>query len=166
MYVCRRQSSSFKSADSHIAFDARYRDPVLMLLRLNSSDILNTCLVDISTGQTLYKVATVVQETSQSLDEDLEDGSRVDPLNISGPCFSSSFSQECTLGKVVSSTVTATVRPRPSASVTIRRTQVHNNAGKLVAEIIWRGRRPDITIGQERIQNLSKLFNTSDAKIM
>ncbi|KAK2466717.1 hypothetical protein APHAL10511_000975 [Amanita phalloides] len=47
-----------------------------------------------------------------------------------------------------------------------RRTSIKDSSGQLVASLIWNGRHPDITIGDQRIGGLTSLFGTSTIRFM
>ncbi|KAL0574689.1 hypothetical protein V5O48_007274 [Marasmius crinis-equi] len=110
-----------------------------MILRLTSSDMLNTSLVDIATNQILYTVATIAEPSSPSSSSSIT--SRGESLD----------EQEASTDK------------------TIRTTQIFLGNSTLsvpACELHWKGRRPDITIGHEHIGPLAALFDTSSVKLL
>ncbi|KAJ7583004.1 hypothetical protein C8J56DRAFT_1056014 [Mycena floridula] len=52
------------------------------------------------------------------------------------------------------------------SSQKIRRTRISNRAGDVVANIVWNGRRPNITIGDENIGSVTQLFDTGSTRIL
>ncbi|KAJ8079147.1 hypothetical protein PM082_013435 [Marasmius tenuissimus] len=109
-----------------------------MIVRVTSPDMLNSSLVDLSTNQTLYTVATTAESSS--------------------PDFSSPMtSQEESLDEKQTST-----------DKTVRITRIFTGSStesSPLSEIRWRGRRPDITIGDEHVGNLAALFDTTHTRL-
>ncbi|KAF9265628.1 hypothetical protein L218DRAFT_957228 [Marasmius fiardii PR-910] len=112
-----------------------------MILRFTSSDMLNSSLVDISTGETMYTIITT-------------------GLSSSDACSStSSPSQEEHLSE----------KWQLSTDTTRRQTRIHagdTTASTPLSEINWKGRRPDIKIGGEHIGTLARLFDTTHVKLL
>ncbi|KAF9564424.1 hypothetical protein CPC08DRAFT_685293 [Agrocybe pediades] len=105
-----------------------------MLLRFTSPDMLNTSLVDVATGQRVYDIMTAPLPDKEG---------RHKPADENKPTASSSSSF---------------VEPR---DMTRRRTRITNAVGKVIANLEWTGRCPDITIGDEHIGPMTELFGTS-----
>lgn len=115
-----------------------------MLLRFTTTDMLNASLVDVHTGNVAYKILTSRQS---------------DPTSSSSS-VSSDFVPE-------KKSHLPSSPSSPSASEALRRTYITSGVdGKTLVDISWNGRRPDITIGDEKIGGLSDLFETSAAEIM
>ncbi|KIK59503.1 hypothetical protein GYMLUDRAFT_44475 [Collybiopsis luxurians FD-317 M1] len=130
--------------------------PAMKLLRLTSSDILNTSLIDVSTSQKVYTLATTQIDSQNPLNQDRgHPASLGESVSESPHIDSPTFSYENAI----------TVKSEPS-DITVRRTSVLDSTGFLVAEIIWRGRRLDMTLGKHHIRNLSELFDTSNARML
>jgi hypothetical protein len=53
-----------------------------------------------------------------------------------------------------------------SGSSERRRTKISNAGGNIVADIIWDGRKPDITVGDEKIGPLTDLFGSSTVRFL
>ncbi|KAG7092735.1 hypothetical protein E1B28_009063 [Marasmius oreades] len=109
-----------------------------MILRLTSSDMLNSSLVDISTGETIYTVITIGLASSDA----------------SSSTHSSSLSQ---------------TEYQLTTDTTIRKTRIYAGGSTesiLLSEINWKGRRPDIKIGNEHIGTLANLFDTAHTKLL
>lgn len=115
-----------------------------MLLRFTTADILNTSLIDVQSGERAYTILTVLEDSAEiqreSQTEELRSG-YISSTDSCEPCSSSS-------------------RPKQ------RRTIIKDLHGKLVASLIWRGRHPDITIGNEHIGGLTCLFGSSTIRFM
>ena len=108
-----------------------------MIVRIASPDMLNSSLVDLSTNQVHYTVATTTERSS--------------------PESSPITSQEESLDEKRTSTdntfrVTRIFAGSSTESVPL-------------SEIRWKGRRPDITIGHEHVGNLAALFDTTHTKL-
>lgn len=106
-----------------------------MLLKFLSSDILNSTLIDVQTGRFYCKIATRALDSPRS-------------STSSSPCPTPIYgvNPEDNIPK-----------PRPPR----RKTWVFNYDQEVVAEIVWNGRRPLVTIGQEIVGGVEDLFDTS-----
>lgn len=100
-----------------------------MLLKFTSLDMLNTSLVNSTTGKLTYKIITSVKADSST------------------------------------SSVSSDLASEDAAQV-LRTTHISDPSGKILANIAWTGRRPDITIGDEKIGALTDLFEASSTKIL
>ncbi|KAK7054634.1 hypothetical protein VNI00_003097 [Paramarasmius palmivorus] len=107
-----------------------------MLLRLTSPDILNTSLVDSSTGQVAYLIVTTESPST---------------------CRDSSSSSHTQSSSQADFTV---------EHEEMRTTIISDVEGKQLGEIAWRGRRPSITISDERVGTLADLFDTTSTKLL
>ncbi|KAF9077140.1 hypothetical protein BDP27DRAFT_598694 [Rhodocollybia butyracea] len=114
-----------------------------MLLQVASSDMLNTELIDVSTRRVMYTVATIQEESEEGYSEEENDlkelwseleGSEFARLKPQDDASKS----DAPSGQLVSS--------ESATAIIQRRTCIHSHTGTLVADIIWRGRRPDIYI--------------------
>ncbi|PPQ73600.1 hypothetical protein CVT26_010498 [Gymnopilus dilepis] len=121
-----------------------------MLLRFTSPDMLNTGLVDVSTNRCAYDIVTISlqSEESSSVQE-----AAVFPSPEPSPVASSSQRQS--------------PLKAPSEQNTERRQTIVTAAnGTVVANIIWTGRRPDITLLDEKVGALTDLFGSSTVRFM
>lgn len=104
-----------------------------MLLKFTTADILNTVLVDVSTGEQAYDIVTVLEEVSE----------------MQGERPSADEPSE-----------------RDVLSKERRRTSIRNASGVLLVSISWTGRRPEITILDEKVGQITDLFGSSTVKFM
>lgn len=118
-----------------------------MLYKFTAPDMLNTALIDVATGERAYNILTVLAPSSAKTETEAA------PL----PSTSSSSS----FAKKKSS-------PEDSKETELERrfTTVTNASGAVVATIQWHGRRPDITIGEEKVGALTDLFGSSTVPFM
>lgn len=109
-----------------------------MLLRFTSADMLNSSLVDVSSGQRAYNIVTGL------LPKKLEAKGEGDPQEQLASSLSShaSISQEC------------------------RHTTITDASGTTLISISWTGRQPDITILGENVGGLCGLFGSSTVRFM
>ncbi|KAF8633849.1 hypothetical protein AX15_001221 [Amanita polypyramis BW_CC] len=110
-----------------------------MLLRFTTTDMLNTALIDIASGARVYSITTVQEETVES--------------NIASQ-------------KKESSTCAEDVSSAPPSRCKRRRTTITDSSERSVASMIWNGRHPDITIGEEHVGGLTDLFGSSTVRFM
>lgn len=103
-----------------------------MLLKFTTADILNTVLVDVSTGERAYDIVTVLEEVSEIQDDR--------PLPDEPP----------------ESNVLSKER---------RCTSIRNASGTRLVSISWTGRRPDITILDEKGRAAHKFIRFIDREI-
>ncbi|KAG5352340.1 hypothetical protein C0989_002722 [Termitomyces sp. Mn162] len=103
-----------------------------MLLKFTTADILNTVLVDVSTGEQAYDIVTVLEV------------SETDGEQPSGDRTLETY----------------------DASEERRHTTVKDALGTSLVSITWTGRRPDITILNEKVGQLADLFGSSTVKFM
>ena len=122
-----------------------------MLLKFTTADMLNTSLVDVATGVKAYDIETVLMVTPESLSSP----SKAGLLSLSSNAIASS-----------SKSASPVPHMQPSMSGERRRTKISNAGGKVVADILWDGRKPDITIGDERIGPLTDLFGSSTVRFL
>ncbi|KAG6820840.1 hypothetical protein H0H93_010667 [Arthromyces matolae] len=98
-----------------------------MLLKFTTTDILDTALVDVSTGERAFDIVTENTEPQSQIDDSAE----------------------------------------PSTSSNGRRyTSIKDASGACLVSITWTGRRPDITIFDEKVGQLTDLFGSSTVKFM
>ena len=107
-----------------------------MLLRFTSTDMLNSSLIDISSGQRAYHIATSL------VPQELEVEDVNDPHGPSAASSSSAAFQES------------------------RHTTITDGSGTMLVSISWTGRQPDITILDENVGGLSGLFGSSTVRFM
>jgi hypothetical protein len=130
-----------------------------MLLRFTSSDILNTSLFDVATGQRAYEIITEAlpepSEASSSKSTLFSPTASIDPL----PSFAAS------------STAASVERPEPSFSHSDypegRHTRIVDACGNAVVTVVWKNGRPSgITIDDEIVGGLNDLFGSSAVPFM
>ncbi|KAF8163571.1 hypothetical protein B0H34DRAFT_857025 [Crassisporium funariophilum] len=129
-----------------------------MLLKFTAPDMLNTSLVDVATGSRAYDIVTVLLPNPTST-ELLASSSK----SVSSPVFASSSRLSSSFGK---RPVSPPVEESDATSTERRQTKITDATGNVVAEVIWKGRRPDITIGDEKIGALTDLFGSSTVRFM
>jgi len=119
-----------------------------MLLKFTTADMLNTTLIDVSTGDRAYDIITILQP---SLD--------TNPITQSHSVSDSdSDSDSHPNEKAPSSSL--------SSPPELRRTWIRDADGKVLLDISWSGRQPNITIGEEKIGGLTDLFGSSTVRFM
>ncbi|KAF9036639.1 hypothetical protein BJ165DRAFT_1504836 [Panaeolus papilionaceus] len=120
-----------------------------MLLKFTAPDMLNASLLDVSTGTRAYDISTVF--------------SSPEPPSPTSP--SSSHPEAST-----SSSAPKKLADKPAADVPsdviYRKTTVRDGEGNVVAQMHWTGRRPSITIGDEKIGGLTDLFGSTTVPFM
>ncbi|KAF9484663.1 hypothetical protein BDN70DRAFT_81954 [Pholiota conissans] len=130
-----------------------------MLLKLSAPDMLNTSLIDVATGDRAYNIVTVlIPATDRPTDV-------VDCMK--SPAASSSSSHTPSPASSASFLKKSTPAPHPEdLKGEQRQTTITDATGKVVANIAWNGRRPDIEIGDEKIGALTDLFGSSTVRFM
>ncbi|PFH54123.1 hypothetical protein AMATHDRAFT_52935 [Amanita thiersii Skay4041] len=119
-----------------------------MLLRFTTADMLNTALLDITTGQQAYTISTVLETGLLDGIEPIES-----PSTYASVASSSNSSENDT-------------PPSPSFSRRRRRTTIKDQSQKPIASLVWNGRHPEITIGEERVGGLTDLFGSNTVRFM
>lgn len=130
------------------------RIPSTMLLKFTTTDMLNTGLIDVASGERAYEIVTVTQA-----------GLAVE-CSSSDAANSSSFTS--------SSSVLAEVSPLkeqdPSLALPTlperRLTTITDASGQTVAQLSWTGRHPQITISDEKVGGLTDLFGSNTVRFM
>ncbi|CAA7271469.1 unnamed protein product [Cyclocybe aegerita] len=137
-----------------------------MLLKFTSPDMLNTLLIDVATGERTYNITTVLDSSEQTTHEQ-------EPLTSTSSSFSSperAPSDESLTSTVASSSPVlqkkVSSKPEETPKGDRRQTTVTDATGNVVAEIAWNGRRPDITITDEKVGALTDLFGSSTIRFM
>ncbi|TEB25932.1 hypothetical protein FA13DRAFT_1692721 [Coprinellus micaceus] len=133
-----------------------------MLLRFTTVDMLNTSLIDVATGERAFEIVT----------EQLDETPRT-PSPSSSQEFSPTSS--VVLDKSMPTPSTSSVhwaqqpdsysmkaKPCPDR----RHTTITDASGKVLVDVDWKGRRPDITICGEKIGGLTELFGSSTIRFM
>jgi RNA-binding protein PNO1 len=134
----------------------------IMLLRFTTVDMLNTSLIDVATGERAFEIVT----------EQLDETPRT-PSPSSSQEFSPTSS--VVLDKSMPTPSTSSVhwaqqpdsysmkaKPCPDR----RHTTITDASGKVLVDVDWKGRRPDITICGEKIGGLTELFGSSTIRFM
>ncbi|KDR73604.1 hypothetical protein GALMADRAFT_280755 [Galerina marginata CBS 339.88] len=137
-----------------------------MLLRFTSPDMLNTSLIDVVTGEQTYDIVTVLVDPTDPAENEEHSPSA---NSTSSPVASSS--KPCTPTAVGSSRSSKNKRLRSSdsgeqANAERRQTRITDATGNVVAHILWKGRRPDITICDEKVGALTDLFGSTTVRFM
>ncbi|THU84923.1 hypothetical protein K435DRAFT_869809 [Dendrothele bispora CBS 962.96] len=149
-----------------------------MLLRLTSSDMLNTSLVDVITGKTMYTIVTSIvdiQDTPESLP------GAASPFGIISPSLVLTDRLETTSVHLPSSrpsSPSTRVSPTPEklqlndapptlSSIQVRKTEIQaSDSGTLLADIRWNGRRPDIMLMNQHVGPLTALFDITTVQLL
>ena len=130
-----------------------------MLLRFSSTDILNTSLLDVATGQRAYEIITETVEPSEASSSKstlFSPTASIDPL----PSFDGS------------ETAASVQRPGPSWTHSDedfegRQTRIVDASGNGVVNVRWKDGRPNsITIDNEKVGGLNDLFGSSAVPFM
>jgi len=124
-----------------------------MLLKFTAADMLNNSLVDVATGDKAYDIVTVLMDSPESFSS----LSKARPQPVSSNAFASSSKSVQHKQPSTSEDITSCER---------RRTKITDAVGNVVADIIWNGRRPDITIGDEKVGALTDLFGSSTVRFL
>lgn len=127
-----------------------------MLLKFTTADMLNNSLVDVATGVKAYDIVTVLMD-SMNTPESFSSLSKARPQSVSSNAFASSSKSAQPKQPSTSEDITSCER---------RRTKITDAVGNVVADIIWNGRRPDITIGDEKVGALTDLFGSSTVRFL
>lgn len=117
-----------------------------MLLKFTTPDMLNTLLIDATTGRCAYEIVTAIIPPSELVEPDTP----LDSSSTSGS--SSSFASDSFKQQKQSPTAAPLVQ---------RRTTIKDLSGNILVDIKWNGRRPDIFIGKEHVGGLTDLFGSS-----
>lgn len=127
-----------------------------MLLKFTAPDMLNTSLVDVATGERAYNIVTALSPPVEQAEESPE-----------APEQASSYSHS------VSSSSSASFLKKSAPAMSPdelkgerRQTTITNASGDILANISWNGRRPDITIADEKVGALTDLFGSSTVRFM
>lgn len=131
-----------------------------MLLKFTSPDMLNTTLVDVATDKCAYNIVTVA--------ESIPSERTISPPNDScTPLASTSNIRSPTM---VGSSPSFTKKQHPCdsdpSSIDQRHTTITDASGTILAEVHWRGRRPTISLGEEKVGALTDLFGSSTVRFM
>lgn len=124
-----------------------------MLLKFTTTDMFNTSLVNVATGERTYEITTVSIPCK--------------PEKLTPPpgSFSSSKTAEdsddfCPIKEYPA------VSEKQEKDVPYRRTQIRDPSGHVAVEVQWEGRHPNITIDGEEVGGLDDLFGTSSVRFM
>ena len=128
-----------------------------MLLKFTAADMFNTSLVDVATGDKAYNIVTVPVAPTTDVPESFSSSSNARP---SSNAFASSSKS---LSPVQQKQLHTSEDAMNGGN---RRTKIRDGVGNVVADIIWNGRRPDITIGDEKIGALTDLFGSSTVRFL
>ncbi|KAF8809066.1 hypothetical protein BYT27DRAFT_7241401 [Phlegmacium glaucopus] len=122
-----------------------------MLLKFTAADMLNTSLIDVATGDKAYDIVTVITAPTDI------------PESFSSPsnAFASSSKSPSPIQQHKEPST-----PEDATRCERRRTKIRDAVGNIVADITWNGRRPDITIGDEKVGPLTDLFGSSTVRFL
>lgn len=134
-----------------------------MLFRFTASDILNTSLIDIATGECAYDISTILIE-----------GPAKESESPSSPAsFGSSSQANCEpqmysrSSQTMSSSGPGFVKEshseesEESMECQTRKTTITDAMGTVVANIHWKGRHPTFSICGEKVGALADLFGST-----
>ena len=124
-----------------------------MLLKFTTTNMFNTFLIDVATGERAYEINTISISSPPAKTKPLSE-----PLSSSKTAASS---QELL---PVKDHYTALESRTPDAI--FRQTQVRDAVGTIIAEIQWEGRCPHFTINGQKVGGLNDLFGTSSVRFM
>ncbi|TFK42332.1 hypothetical protein BDQ12DRAFT_731993 [Crucibulum laeve] len=117
-----------------------------MLLKFTTSDMLNTALIDVTTGERAYNIVTVLS-----------------PSKIAKP---SSLPEALKMQSPANAVASTSKHVEANPVVVQRRTTITDATGKIIADMEWNGRHPDITIVDEKVGALTDLFGTSVVRFL
>ena len=129
---------------------------VIMLLKFTAPDMLNTSLIDVTTGERAYNIVTVLSPPAEKVAESPEL-----PAQASSSSHSASSSSSASFLKK-----SAPALSPEDLKGERRHTTITNASGDVLANISWNGRRPDITIADEKIGALTDLFGSTTVRFM
>ena len=139
-----------------------------MLLKFTTADMLNTSLIDVATGERAYNIVTVLSDFESTDSETVEIEASQIPSVLSASLASSSQSPTPTMAS--SSPAFAKQSPAQETEELptgeSRRTTITDVSGNLVADIEWKGRRPTISLYDEKVGALTDLFGSSTIRFM
>lgn len=130
-----------------------------MLLRFTTPDILNTSLVDVGTGECAYDIVTTLSDDSETSPESVHWPSSGSSAQTTREAQTTSKSSETMAS--ASSVFPKQSRDEESEDPLRRKTTITDTTGTVVAEIRWKGRRPSITICDEKVGALADLFGST-----
>ncbi|KAF8954613.1 hypothetical protein BDZ97DRAFT_1928056 [Flammula alnicola] len=133
-----------------------------MLFKFTAPDMLNTSLIDVATGERAYNILTVISSPTNPSKESSDQPE-------SSPVASSSKQRTDTATSSSAAFLKKSApppNPEDIKNTETRLTTITDGTGKVVANITWKGRHPDITIGTEKIGALTDLFGSSTVRFM
>lgn len=122
-----------------------------MLLKFTTTDMFNTSLINVATGERAYDIITVpVASTPEKAPSPREPSSSSQTMAVSF----SPIKEYPTLSE------------EKEDGVTRRRTQIRDASGHITVDVRWEGRHPHITIDGTEVGGLNDLFGTSSVRFM
>jgi hypothetical protein len=146
----------------------------IMLFKFTTPDMLNTSLIDVVTGNLSYEIATCIVAVPvnevQQRESIKEESICLAPSVVAfrPPCNGPSSSKSSLTTKACSVAVVKQSHwEEPGTSPSeARRTTIKDTTGTVVADIVWNGRRPSITICGEKVGGLTDLFGSTTVRFM
>ncbi len=171
-YVPFRLATSTCSPISMRVPGARWIPLPIMLFKFTTPDMLNTSLIDVVTGNLSYGIATVAVPVDevQQCESIKEESICLAPSVVAfqPPCNGPSSSKSSLTTKACSVAVVKQSHWEESGTSPseARRTTIKDPTGTVVADIVWNGRRPSITICDEKVGGLTDLFGSTTVRFM
>lgn len=122
-----------------------------MLLKFTTTDMFNTSLVNVATGERAYDITTVpIASMPEKIAKSREPSSSSQTMAVSF----SPIKEYPTLSK------------EREDGVIRRRTQIRDASGHVAVDVRWEGRHPHISIDGTEVGGLNDLFGTSSVRFM
>lgn len=134
-----------------------------MILKLTSTDLLNTSLLDVASGKCAYNIVTAL---CSDLETDAFDKPTVSSYRTSESSESSSSNASNAPPFSPLNEFNFPSDPPISEPTEHRITQISDGEGEVVAHISWRGRHPDIFICGAKVGGLTNLFGSTTVPFM
>ncbi|KAJ3564806.1 hypothetical protein NP233_g8053 [Leucocoprinus birnbaumii] len=125
-----------------------------MLLKFTTTDMFNTLLINVTSGERAYEISTV------SVSSPLSEKTKPLPEPLSSSKTAADSEEFCPAKEYNASSESL------DPSVSYRHTEIKDAAGTVVADVQWEGRHPHITIDGRKVGGLNDLFGTSSVRFM
>lgn len=124
-----------------------------MLLKFTTTDMFNTSLINVATGERAYEITTVLVPSKS-----VKAAPPPEPFSSSKTAIvSEGF---CPIKEYPA------VPEKKETKVIHRQTQIRDASGLVAVDVHWKGRHPHITIYDEEVGGLNDLFGTSSVRFM